>query len=714
MRQANEFDDLIYCFALFLIISVMTSGFGSQAIVLGQAGVTHGPIVGAVTSNSARILLRVDNPVEVSYELDTDGTFINPLFTGSKSADSAFDFFVIIDIQNLNPDTKYYYRPILNGTAEPVVNTFRTFPVIGLRSTFTFAFGGCQQNLRDENSYIGRVFPLIAQDEPRFFLQLGDWTYPDTTDSAENPMDYFNVDFSRVQSNYRSKYDPSYLMAELFRTTPLDYVYDDHDFSNDNSDMSFPGRENSLRAYREMFPHYPLANQQNGLWHKFTFGNADFFVLDTRTQRHPNQAAFQPDSTGRFSYQVTPEHLLLQGDPSIMGQLQMDWLIQELKASTADWKFICTSVPFNPGTRAFMELALFFQGSSLEAFAQQLGFDSLVDVATSIADSWNGFAKSVERLVKNVNENDIKNVIVLSADSHTAAIDDGANSLFPEIMAGGLDRTNSRIVAQGELFGINIWNRGGQTLARGNFNSHYGRITVFGQDSVRLELVDEFGELISSYTQANGHLVSKVALSYAYEKTDFRDVDVGTSSSLTLILINTAADTLFVNNITSSIPEFVPGLQNAAIPPGIRMDIIFSFEPQSVGPFQGNIIVESNDPQSPLIVALRGRGVQPTSVENPLTAPPDQFVLNQNHPNPFNPSTRISYQLSSISEVELTIYNQLGQEVKTLVNVRQLAGHYYVQWDGSDHKGTPVVSGVYLYRLKAGSFIQTRKMLLLR
>jgi len=133
-----------------------------------------------------------------------------------------------------------------------------------------------------------------------------------------------------------------------------------------------------------------------------------------------------------------------------------------------------------------------------------------------------------------------------------------------------------------------------------------------------------------------------------------------------------------------------------------------------VGTFQGNIIVESNDPQSPLIVVLRGRGVQPTSVENPLTAPPDQFVLNQNHPNPFNPSTRISYQLSSISEVELTIYNQLGQEVKTLVNVRQLAGHYYVQWDGSDHKGTPVVSGVYLYRLKAGSFIQTRKMLLLR
>jgi len=76
--------------------------------------------------------------------------------------------------------------------------------------------------------------------------------------------------------------------------------------------------------------------------------------------------------------------------------------------------------------------------------------------------------------------------------------------------------------------------------------------------------------------------------------------------------------------------------------------------------------------------------------------------------------TRIIYRLPSVSEVELTIYNQLGQEVKTLVNVRQPAGNYLVHWDGSDHKGKQVVSGVYLYRLKAGLFIQTRKMLLLR
>ena len=108
MRQEKKLDDLIYCFALLLIISAMTSDFGPQAVDLGQAKVTHGPVVGAVTSNSVRILLRVDNPVEVKYELYTDSTFANSVFTESDSAEPEFDFFLTIDIQGLNPNTTYY------------------------------------------------------------------------------------------------------------------------------------------------------------------------------------------------------------------------------------------------------------------------------------------------------------------------------------------------------------------------------------------------------------------------------------------------------------------------------------------------------------------------------------------------------------------------------------------------------------------------------
>lgn len=85
------------------------------------------------------------------------------------------------------------------------------------------------------------------------------------------------------------------------------------------------------------------------------------------------------------------------------------------------------------------------------------------------------------------------------------------------------------------------------------------------------------------------------------------------------------------------------------------------------------------------------------------------FELNQNYPNPFNPTTTISYQLSAISEVQLVAYNALGQKVRTLVNDRQQAGEYSLTFDAS-----ALSSGIYYYKLTTGSFVQIRKMILLK
>jgi hypothetical protein len=88
---------------------------------------------------------------------------------------------------------------------------------------------------------------------------------------------------------------------------------------------------------------------------------------------------------------------------------------------------------------------------------------------------------------------------------------------------------------------------------------------------------------------------------------------------------------------------------------------------------------------------------------------PDKFELSQNYPNPFNPSTRIKYQLSSISQVTLKVYDVLGNEVATLVNEEKPAGSYEVDFDASQ-----LSSGIYFYKLQAGSFFETKKMLLLK
>jgi len=90
------------------------------------------------------------------------------------------------------------------------------------------------------------------------------------------------------------------------------------------------------------------------------------------------------------------------------------------------------------------------------------------------------------------------------------------------------------------------------------------------------------------------------------------------------------------------------------------------------------------------------------------------YRLFQNYPNPFNPETAISYQLSALSDVELAVYNLLGQKIRILVQTRQSAGRYEVKWDGRDEAGREVSSGVYIYRLQVGDFMQSRKMVLIR
>ena len=93
---------------------------------------------------------------------------------------------------------------------------------------------------------------------------------------------------------------------------------------------------------------------------------------------------------------------------------------------------------------------------------------------------------------------------------------------------------------------------------------------------------------------------------------------------------------------------------------------------------------------------------------------PTAFTLFQNHPNPFNPETEISYVLPKDTHVNLTIYNILGQKVKTLVDGFETAGRKSVTWDGKDVGGNQVTSGVYFYRICAGDFEETNRMVMLK
>ncbi len=112
-----------------------------------------------------------------------------------------------------------------------------------------------------------------------------------------------------------------------------------------------------------------------------------------------------------------------------------------------------------------------------------------------------------------------------------------------------------------------------------------------------------------------------------------------------------------------------------------------------------------------------------TGVKNSLSERPREYALHQNYPNPFSPlergafgnsETEIRFALPQAGHVVLKIFNIFGEEIRTLANEQREAGSHAVRWDGSDERGNPVASGMYLYQLRADNFARVRKMNLLR
>jgi len=118
--------------------------------------------------------------------------------------------------------------------------------------------------------------------------------------------------------------------------------------------------------------------------------------------------------------------------------------------------------------------------------------------------------------------------------------------------------------------------------------------------------------------------------------------------------------------------------------------------------------------------AYYGRGAGMSALQlvmdegNGLGIVPHEFCLGQNYPNPFNPETRIEYQVARDARVKIGIYNLMGQEICRLVNEDKTIGVYRVLWDGRDRDGLHVSSGVYIVRMEAADYLQTRKILLVQ
>jgi flagellar hook assembly protein FlgD len=110
--------------------------------------------------------------------------------------------------------------------------------------------------------------------------------------------------------------------------------------------------------------------------------------------------------------------------------------------------------------------------------------------------------------------------------------------------------------------------------------------------------------------------------------------------------------------------------------------------------------------------AVQNFTLAPVSIEDEIIVA--VTALKGNHPNPFNPETILSYDIKERVDVLIEIFNLKGQLVRTLVNEVKPSGHYQAVWDGNDQVGKQAGSGIYYYKMSAGKYSATRKMILMK
>jgi len=199
-------------------------------------------------------------------------------------------------------------------------------------------------------------------------------------------------------------------------------------------------------------------------------------------------------------------------------------------------------------------------------------------------------------------------------------------------------------------------------------------------------------------------------ISFSTDSLNFGNVIIDSSASLNLVITNIGDTTLVIDTLFTNDSVFtISANANIILSPDSSYNLTVTFTPVDWVMYNGILTIESNASNLPMTeIYLTGFGHNVLAV-NSNSKPTYKWRLDQNYPNPFNPSTKIKFTISDLRFTILKVYDVLGNEVATLVNKIKEPGYYEVNFNASN-----LASGVYFYRLVAGSFVSTRKMLLLK
>ncbi len=323
----------------------------------------HGPLLGAVTHDSARFWVRTARPADVGIRVFEPGGAIEGT-TATAASRPESDLTAVIEVAGLRPATRYEYEVTIDERLQPLPfleagkrPSFETAPLAGTRDTFSFAFGGGATYTAEHE----RMWDTIAAQVPDALFLLGDNVY---IDLPQQPGVFHRYTYYRRQSR------PEF--RRLVSSTPVYAIWDDHDAATDDVWLGpFVDRPSWKPAMLWLFrqnwnnPGYGT-RAWPGCWFQTTCGACDFFFLDCRNYR-----------TNPFGKQ-----------PTMLGPIQKEWLKKTLQASTATFKVIASSVPWAPAAKP---------GSR---------------------DTWDGFAAEREDIFSWLSEQSIDGVLLISADRH--------------------------------------------------------------------------------------------------------------------------------------------------------------------------------------------------------------------------------------------------------------------------------------------------------
>lgn len=202
------------------------------------------------------------------------------------------------------------------------------------------------------------------------------------------------------------------------------------------------------------------------------------------------------------------------------------------------------------------------------------------------------------------------------------------------------------------------------------------------------------------------------APSFAIDTTSlsFGTVLVGETALLPVVITNNGTAGMIVS-LTTTAPFFVP-VPNHVVPAGESVTVNIGFAPTANGTANGTVTIISDDSVNAVTyLNMTGTG---NAVDNDDNVNPVVTELLGNYPNPFNPTTTIAFNLKERGPVRIDVYNILGQRVTTLLNGELPSGSHRVVWNGQDSSSRGVASGVYFFKMQAGKYTSTKKMIMMK